>query len=215
VFDIAYLRALPRLVVIAPKDPLELRAMLQWAVDQDVPVAIRYPRGGIVCGEPLGKPAKIALGKAEPLRQGKDVALVALGSMVYPALAIAGRLAQQHIESSVVNARFVRPMDQEMIRQAVQAGAIVTLEEAQVAGGFGSAVSETLDALGLSKISHLRIGIPDGFVEHGKRSELLALCRLDYESLTQRIAHWLETTKASSELPAGDLRLLTHPSTSG
>ena len=208
VFDIAYLRVLPNMSVVSPKDPAELRAMLQWALEQSHPVAIRYARGGILCGEPLGKPPKIVTGKSELLRQGKDLTLLALGSLVYPALKIAENLAREGIDASVINARFVKPLDEEMVRQASQTGCVVTLEEAQIAGGFGSAVSEAMDALGLPAVPHLRIGLPDGFVEHGKRDELLKLCRLDPESLTSRITQWYQSTKSSAELG----RLLTESS---
>ncbi|MBI4343205.1 MAG: 1-deoxy-D-xylulose-5-phosphate synthase, partial [Candidatus Omnitrophica bacterium] len=192
VFDLAYLRTLPNLCVLAPKDPEELRAMLQWALEQDAPAAIRYPRGGILCGEPLGRPAKIQLGTAEPLRQGKDLALVALGSLVYPALHVAEVMARDGIEAAVINARFAKPVDAAMVQQAAQTGRLVTLEEAQVAGGFGSAVSEALDAAGLSATPHLRIGLPDAFVEHGKRAQLLTRCRLDPESLVRRNSAWYQ-----------------------
>ncbi|MBI3321128.1 MAG: 1-deoxy-D-xylulose-5-phosphate synthase [Candidatus Omnitrophica bacterium] len=190
VFDIAYLRVFPRLIIGSPKDPAELRAMLQWAIEQEHPVALRYPRGGIICGEPLGKSAKIVAGKSETLRSGKDLALLALGSMVYPALKVAEELAREGVDAHVVNARFVKPLDEEMVKHAARLGAVVTLEEAQLAGGFGSAVSETLSALELPGIPHLRIGLPDQFVEHGKREELLTLCRLDPDSLTKRITAW-------------------------
>jgi len=206
-FDIAYLRVLPSLMLVSPKDPAELRAMLQWAIEQARPVAIRYPRGGIVCGEPLGRPSRVVAGKSEPLRSGKDLALLALGSMVYPALDAAERLAREGLDAMVVNARFVKPLDLDMVRQAAQVGCVVTLEEAQVAGGFGSAVSEAFEALEVSGPAHLRIGLPDGFVEHGKRSELLERCRLDPESLTQRIARWSHATR-----PSADLRLVAEPS---
>jgi len=209
VFDIAYLRVLPQLVVMSPKDPEELRAMLRWALEQEVPVAIRYARGGIVCGEPLGKPAKMTIGKSEVLRPGKDVALIALGSMVYPALKVAEGLVQEGIEAMVINARFVKPLDESMIKHAAQTGRIVTLEEAQLAGGFGSAVSEVLDALRLSAIPQLRIGLPDAFIEHGKRQELLKLCELDPESLMRRVVSWYQSTLRTTEQP---LPLLADPS---
>jgi len=204
VFDIAYLRVLPHLMLVSPKDPAELRAMLQWALEQERPVAIRYARGGIVCGEPLGRPSRIVTGKSELLRQGNDVALLALGSMVYPALRLAEDLAREGLEAAVVNARFVKPLDLEMVKQAAQAGCVVTLEEAQVAGGFGSAVSEALETLGSSGVAHLRIGLPEGFVEHGKRSELLVRCHLDPASLTRRISRWVHAAR-----PSAELRLLT------
>ena len=200
VFDLGYLRVLPNLSLISPKDPSELRAMLQWAAEQPGPVAIRYARGGIVCGEPLGRATKIVAGKSETLRTGRDLALLALGSLVYPALNVAEDLAHEGIDAAVINARFVKPIDQEMVKRAAQVGAIVTLEEAQVAGGFGSAVSEALGSLDLAGVPHLRIGLPDEFVEHGKRSELLKLCQLDPESLTPRISRWYRSARISSEL---------------
>ena len=209
VFDVAYLRVLPHLTVISPKDPEELRAMLRWALEQDGPVAIRYARGGIVCGEPLGRPSKLASGRAEILRTGKDVTLLALGSMVYPAMKVAEELSRDGVEAMVVNARFVKPLDDAVVKQAAsQTGRIVTLEEAQVSGGFGSAVSEALDALGLSATLHLRVGLRDTFVEHGRRSELLRLCELDPERLTARITSWCHAAKS----PAENLHLLTEPS---
>jgi len=229
VFDIAYLRVLPNLLIASPKDPAELRAMLHWALEQDKPVALRYARGGIICGEPLGKPAKVVTGKSELLRQGKHVTLLALGSLVYPALQVSESLARDGIEAAVVNARFIKPLDELMVKHAAQTGCLVTLEEAQIAGGFGSAVSEALDALGCPPVAHLRIGLPDGFVEHGKRSELLRLCRLDPESLAQRISRWYHSLKLSasarpqstvhspqkvgwsSSLPAADCRLRAAP----
>lgn len=206
VLDIAYLRAMPNLAVCSPKDPAELRAMLQWALEQPGPVAIRYARGGIVCGEPLGKPAKVVSGKAELLRPGQHVALLALGSLVYPALKVAEDLAREGMDAMVINSRFVKPLDEAMLKQAVaQTGCLVTLEEAQIAGGFGSAVSEALDGLGLSAVPHLRIGLPDRFIPHGKRSELLQLCELDPEHLTQRISRWSQTVQSAAE----DLRLFS------
>jgi len=216
VFDVAYLRVLPTLRIVSPKDPEELRAMLRWSLEQDGPVAIRYPRGGIVCGEPLGKSSKIVTGKSETLRMGKDVALLALGSMVYPALKVAEALTQEHIEATVINARFLKPLDETMVKQvATHVGRLVTLEESQLSGGFGSAVSEALSRLGISGVPHLQIGLSDQFIEHGKRSELLQRCQLDPESLTSRIVRWYQNIKTASDLSApasgrqaGELRVL-------
>lgn len=191
--------------------------MLRWALQQDRPVAIRYARGGIVCGELLGKPSKLSMGKAETLRAGQDLALVALGSMVYPALHVAERLAREGIEAMVVNARFVKPLDEALLRHlATPLTPIVTLEEGQIAGGFGSAVSEALDAMGIQGVPHLRIGLPDAFVEHGKRHELLEQCQLDPQHLTRRIARWYHTVRASTvvahePLPASLAPALAQP----
>ena len=211
VFDLAYLRAFPNLFVVSPKDPAELQEMLRWALAQEQPVAIRYARGGIVCGRPLGQPPKIETGRSELLRPGKDLALLGIGSMVYPALAAAEGLAHEGIDAMVMNARFAKPIDEAMIRQAAQLGAVVTLEEAQLAAGFGSAVSETLDALDCSPTAHLRIGLPDAFVEHGHRQQLLKLCRLDPESLIRRISHWYRQRRPASSSPE-ELRLITESS---
>jgi len=200
VFDLAYLRAFPQLHVLSPRDPGELRAMLRWALEQDAPTAIRYARGGVTEGEPMNRVGKIVLGKSEVLRQGADVALLALGSMVYPALKAAELLQRDGLDAAVVNARFVKPLDDAMVGHlAERVGRLVTLEEAQIAGGFGSAVSEALDALGRSGTPQLRIGLPDQFLEHGKRSELLARCGLDPVSLAARIRRWCEGARPASE----------------
>jgi len=209
VFDLTYLRAFPNLVVLSPKDPEELRQMLRWAADAQRPVAIRYSRGGIVCGEPLGRGARVSFGRAEVLQEGRDLGIFALGSMVYPALEVANRLRQQGVEATVVNARFAKPLDRAAIRQlANQTSAIVTIEEGQLAGGFGSAVSETLEALGFTQVPLHRIALPDQYVEHGTRAQLLKLCQLDADGLTRRIATWWTTLKLSID----DARLLAEPS---
>jgi len=215
VFDLAYLRIFPNLVVLSPKDPEELRAMLRFALQSKQPVALRYARGGILCGEPMAKSAPIQLGKAELLQSGSDVTLFAVGSLVYPALEVASQLQHHGIDAAVVNARFVKPLDTTLIRQhALHTGAIVTLEEAQIAGGFGSAVSEALDGMGLSSVPLHRIGLPDGFIEHGKRSELLQIARLDTPSLTRRVLDFVTGIRTSE--PLGMVRsapdkLVAHP----
>jgi 1-deoxy-D-xylulose-5-phosphate synthase len=191
VFDLAYLRVLPNLMVLAPKDPAELQAMLRWALAQHAPVAIRYPRGGTMWGEMReAPPSPMAAGTSERLREGTDLALVAIGSMVAPSLAVADALARAGVDASVINARFVKPLDEAMLRAVARQGALVTLEETPCEGGFGSAVTEALERLGMPLMPHLGIGLPDAFIEHGKRSELLTRCRLDPESLTRRISQW-------------------------
>ncbi|MBI3082799.1 MAG: hypothetical protein HYY90_00280 [Candidatus Omnitrophica bacterium] len=132
--------------------------------------------------------------------------------MVYPALKAAEGLSQEGIEATVINARFVKPLDEALVRRAAQLGALVTLEEAQVAGGFGSGVSEALDALGCSAIPQLRIGLPDAFVEHGKRDELLQRCQLDPESLIARITRWFRGVRVAAAEAGDDARLLTQSS---
>ncbi len=212
VFDIAYLRVLPNLIVLSPKDPAELEAMLRWALQQRQPVALRYSRGGIVCGAPFGPPAPLELGTAEVLREGTDLALVALGSMVAPALAVAAGLEHDGIQAMVVNARFIKPFDVALLTRVADTGAIVTLEEAQLAGGFGSAVAEALIAHELSSVRHLAIGIPDTFVTHGDRSQLLKLCQLDPDSLTRRIRQWVTMVPPPPAGPQGPALCAALPS---
>ena len=182
IFDIAYLRHIPRLTVIAPKDTEELKAMLSFAVKQRGPVAIRYPRGSmsIVSNEAqliltrhAVEKSPIEAGKAEIIKKGKDVAIIAIGSMVHTALETAALLMKRRIDASVINARFVTPLDGEMIEEVCRhTKRIVTIEEGILEGGFGSAVLEFLERENLSGIKVRRIGLPGRFIEHGKREEL-------------------------------------------
>ena len=146
VFDYAYLRSMPEMTIMAPKDENELRHMLKTAVDYDGPVSVRYPRGsgvGVEINEPMHS---LPIGKAEVLREGKDVCLWAIGSMVQSALQVAAKLAEQGISAGVVNMRFAKPLDKELLlAHAAQYGKIVTLEEGALQGGVGSAVLETLN----------------------------------------------------------------------
>jgi 1-deoxy-D-xylulose-5-phosphate synthase len=168
VFDFSYLRHIPGLTVMAPKDENELQQMVATAIQLGRPAAIRYPRGSAV-GVPLEEtPSLLPVGKAEVLREGRDLAILAVGAMVQPVLAVAESLSQQGVEAAVINARFVKPLDEEMIRMiGSKYGRIVTVEENALAGGFGSAVLEFLERAGLSQIAVRRIGIPDRFVDHG------------------------------------------------
>jgi 1-deoxy-D-xylulose-5-phosphate synthase len=191
VFDLTYLRHIPGLAVMAPKDLSELAAMLKTAVELEGPSAIRYPRGEGT-NPPEGDPEAIPLGKAELLREGDSVAVVALGSMVAPALGAARALSEQGIEAAVVNARFAKPLDVELIGELARTcGRVVTVEENAVAGGFGSAVAELLHEQRIGA-PVLCLGIPDGFVDHGSREELLAGIGLDAEAIARKIAHFVE-----------------------
>src|SRR5580765_1699675 len=147
--DIAYLRGYPNVVLMAPKDEAELRDMLLTAIDHSGPAALRYPRGTGIGVDISAPPKKIEIGRGEVLREGLDAALIGYGSMVYPALEAAGILEKDRIEATVINARFVKPLDSEMILAAARDHRlIVTVEEAYLAGGFGSAVIELLEANG-------------------------------------------------------------------
>ncbi len=175
VFDIAYMRILPNMKIMAPKDEEELRHMLYTAIHMDGPVALRYPRGkalGVALSDNLHM---LEIGKAELLRPGTleeaeqvDTILLAYGSTVAQAQLAAEELAEEGLQVAVVNARWVKPLDEEMIlRLARKVGRLVTIEDHMVAGGFGSAILELLEYHGVKNIDVRLIGLPDKFVEHG------------------------------------------------
>jgi 1-deoxy-D-xylulose-5-phosphate synthase len=193
VFDYSYLRHIPNLTVMAPKDENELRHMLYTAVNMSGPVAIRYPRGsglGVDTAEPF---RKLELGRAEELRPGKDVALLASGVMAAPCLAASDLLARHGIRAGVVNARFIKPLDEQLIRRlARDVGVIVTVEDNLLAGGFGSAVLEYINAENLNWVKVFRIGLPDKFIEHGSRPQLLAKYGLTGEGIAAVVAQYMQ-----------------------
>ncbi len=168
VFDLSFLRPIPNLVLMAPKDENEFQHMLKTAVEHDGPIAVRYPRGtgtGCALDQDL---APLPIGRAQVLREGDDIALIAIGNMVPMAVKAAEILAGRGIEAAVVNARFVKPLDEKCIcHYARRTGRLITLEENVIAGGFGSAVQELLAGKGLSDVRVQLIGLPDVFVEHG------------------------------------------------
>lgn len=173
IFDLTYLRCLPNMTVMSPKDEDELRHMLTTALGEvDGPVAIRYPRGsgvGVSISAPLHS---LPIGRAETVRTGRDVALLAVGSMVLPAERAADILAASGIEATVVNARFVKPLDERLILDlATQMNAVVTVEENVRAGGFGSAILELLDAHGSDVVSRV-VAIPDRVFEQASQGRL-------------------------------------------
>jgi 1-deoxy-D-xylulose-5-phosphate synthase len=193
-YDLSYLRILPNMVVMAPKDEGELRRMMRTALTAKHPVAIRYPRGSGVGVNLDERISRLKIGKGEVLRSGADATLIAVGSMVYPALRLAEQLQEKGWSLGVANARFIKPLDREMILELAQPGArLATLEENAVAGGFGSAVMELLEEVGLAgKVSLLRIGLPDEIIPHGSRAELLNLVGLDNEGLKKKILGFLK-----------------------
>lgn len=174
VFDIAFTRSIPNLVVMAPSDEAELADMIATAVELDGPCAIRYPRARGVGVSLDREPARLPLGKGRMLAEGRDLCIVAIGSMVRPAVEAARILDEQGISAGVLDARFVKPLDRSLIlEQAAATGKILTVEEGALAGGFGSAVLELLADNGLHHVQVMRLGIPDSFVQHGPREELL------------------------------------------
>ncbi len=178
-FDYAYLRTLPNAVVMAPKDENELQHLLATAIKYPGPAAIRFPRGSGI-GAALDPDVKeIALGEAELLRDGDDVALIAIGNTVHPAIEAASDLAGDGISSAVLNARFVKPLDRERILDlARRVRTIVTIEEHAAMGGFGTAILELLAEEGL-QIPVRTLGIPDKLIEHGESASTLGLAAPD------------------------------------
>ena len=168
IFDIGFLRILPNLVIMAPKDENELQHMVYTASKHNGPVAIRYPRGEGLGVEMDARLLRLSIGKAELLKDGGDVAILALGHGVHPSLQVARELEKEGIAAAVVNARFVKPLDRELILQlARRTRRLITVEEHVLQGGFGSAVLEILEEEGLSNVEVKRIGLPDQFIEHG------------------------------------------------
>jgi 1-deoxy-D-xylulose-5-phosphate synthase len=205
--DIAYLRSYPNIVLMAPKDEAEMRDMLLTAIEHPAPAAIRYPRGNGFGVDISEAPKKLEIGKAEILRDGGgDVAILAYGSMVYPAMQAAENLAKDGIEATVVNARFVKPLDSELILALAQSKRlIVTVEEAYLAGGFGSAVMELLEENELLEgVKIARMGVPDRIVTHGDPKLLLAKYGLDSDGIYSKVK---ETLEVLEDRRAGKKRL--------
>ncbi|MFC1938187.1 1-deoxy-D-xylulose-5-phosphate synthase [Chloroflexota bacterium] len=187
-FDISYLTLIPNLIVSAPKDENELQHLLYTAVKSGRPMAVRYPRDFGVGVELDSVLHEIPIGKGEILREGEDVVILAIGSTVVPALKAAGELASGGIEATVVNARFAKPLDSELILElASHIKHWVTVEENALSGGFGSSVLSLLQKSGISDIKVRNIGIPDEFVEHGTQAILRSKYNLDVEQIAQQI----------------------------
>ena len=178
-FDMTYLRSLPNMIVMAPKDENELRHMLFTALQHDGPVSIRYPRGRGI-GVPMDTEYKaIPIGKCEVLRGGNDLQILAIGSMVYPSLNAAATLEKEGLSVGVVNCRFVKPLDKGLVDIVSSSGRVLVVEENIRQGGFGGAILELFNDLGLKNISVKRIGLPDKFVEHGPQDILREKYGLD------------------------------------
>jgi len=202
-FDLSYLRHLPNLVIMSPKDENELRHMLNTALKLEMPTAIRYPRGKVAGVEIDEAMNTIPLGKAEVLCQGSDLAIFAIGNTVLPALSAADLLKKKGIGVTVVNSRFIKPLDDELIcALARKIGAIVTVEENVLAGGFGSAILETLEQNCIERTKVKRIGVPDTFVEHGPQKILREKYCLDETGIFQTVLHLLGLKEVERAFPA-------------
>lgn len=191
-FDLSFARIIPNLTIMAPKDEAELRDMLYTALQLNGPVLLRYPRGRSEGYKLAESPAALPLGKSEWLKQGEDLIFLAVGSMVQPALRAAEILESAGIPAGVVNVRFVKPLDEQLLSAAAQkARWLVTLEENSLMGGYGSAVLEFLNTAELSGAKILRIGLPDCFIEQGFREELMSGLKLDAEGIAERVCRFI------------------------
>ncbi|MEK6744970.1 MAG: 1-deoxy-D-xylulose-5-phosphate synthase [Nitrospirota bacterium] len=207
VFDIAYLRHLPNMVIMAPKDENELQHMLKTALEYHGPTALRYPRGTGL-GVPMDQELKqLPVGKGEMLQDGDDVVIIAIGNMVRPAQEAGERLKAGGINAAVMNARFVKPLDEELIlRLAKKTGRIVTVEEHALQGGFGSAVLECIEDNRLSAVKVLRIGLPDRFIEHGLQAVLRQKYGLDTDGIFASVKDFVEKTSLKAVAPVTNIK---------
>jgi 1-deoxy-D-xylulose-5-phosphate synthase len=187
-FDYAYIRSIPNIIAMAPKDENELQHMLKTAVECGLPVSVRYPRGqgvGVVMDE---TPVNLAIGKGEVVCAGSDLAIVAIGSTVHPAILAAAKLRQEGISIRVINARYTKPLDQELLCQtALSLKRIITVEENVLMGGFGSAVLELFEQQGVHPVRVKRLGIADEFVTHATQAELRNMYGIDEEGIIRAV----------------------------
>jgi 1-deoxy-D-xylulose-5-phosphate synthase len=199
VFDFAYMRSIPNLVIMAPKDENELQHMLKTAIDHSGPISLRYPRGegwGVTMD---GQMKCLPIGKAELLREGGDVVIAAVGQTVLPALRAAQDLAPLGINAAVINARFVKPLDRELFGDWLgRVPRLITVEDHAMAGGFGSAVIEFLADEGITGVEIKRLGVPDRFIPHGTQDELRKLCGFDKDAIAQAALQMVRRAKKKS-----------------
>jgi 1-deoxy-D-xylulose-5-phosphate synthase len=202
-FDISYMRLFPNMVVMAPGDERDVGPMLRWAIRHDSPTAIRYPKASLESVERAVTP--VELGKAEVYDWGEDGVLVAYGTLFPACVKAAERLREEGLHVGVINARFCKPLDRDVILRAVeQLPLVVTVEEGTLDGGFGSAVLEAANAAGLDTRSVVRLGVPGRFIEHAERGELLESLGLDVNGLCAAVRRALgrERSGAASQTAA-------------
>jgi 1-deoxy-D-xylulose-5-phosphate synthase len=192
VFDISYLRHIPNLVCMAPRDIKEFAAMFEFAIGCTGPVAIRYPRGNVLGRVDISTPIqKIELGISEMLRAGKEIAIFAIGDMALPALEASHILAQDNIQAEVINMRFIKPIDSDIIlRTAKRIKKFLVIEDNALQAGMGSSLIEVLADNG-REVEVKRIGVPDRFITHAKRSELLEDLGLSAQTIAGKAREWL------------------------
>jgi 1-deoxy-D-xylulose-5-phosphate synthase len=198
-FDFSYLRHIPNLIVMVPKDENEFQHMIKTATECRMPVAFRYPRGRGMGVKRETSLQAIDIGKGEVLREGEDVLILAIGSTVYPSLRAAENLAEAGTHAAVINSRFLKPLDANLLCDwAKRVGKVVTVEENVLQGGFGSAVLELFQERGLSSIQVKRLGIPDLFVEHGSQALLREKYGIDENGIFRGVKEMLEEERSGS-----------------
>ncbi len=196
-FDIPYMRLFPNMVVMAPGDELDVAPMLRFALEQNSPTSLRYPKTSLEKVERGVAP--IELGQAEVFEWGSDGAIIAFGTLFPACVKAAEKLRKEGLEIGVINARFAKPLDKATILRAVEElPLVVTVEEGTLEGGFGSAVLEAANSAGLDTRHILRLGIPDRFIEHGERAELLAALGLDTDGICRACRRVLDPKLATS-----------------
>jgi 1-deoxy-D-xylulose-5-phosphate synthase len=199
VFDFAYMRSIPNIVIMAPKDENELQHMLHTAVAHPGPISLRYPRGEGWGVELDAEVKSLEIGKGELLRDGTDVVIAAIGQPAIPALRAAQDLVPLGINAAVVNARFVKPLDRDMFRDLLsRVPRVITVEDHVIGGGFGSALLEFLADEGISGVSVKRLGVPDRFIPHGTQEELRKICGFDKDAIAQAALQMARRAKRKS-----------------
>jgi 1-deoxy-D-xylulose-5-phosphate synthase len=202
IYDMAYLRIFPNMICMAPKDENELQHMVKTAFATGHPTSLRYPRGNGIGAQMDAEMKVLPVGKGEVLREGSDCAIFAIGNEVWPAKEAAETLAREGINAAVINARFIKPLDDELIQRYCKEGAkVITVEEGSLAGGFGSAVMERAEELGIHGVQFHRIGIPDEYVHHGTQDVLRAQYDLHAEGIARRVRDFVRGRRDAEALP--------------
>ncbi|MDI3269994.1 MAG: 1-deoxy-D-xylulose-5-phosphate synthase [Bacillota bacterium] len=201
-WDIAYLRNIPNFVLMQPRDRYELKDMMRLAVEHPGPIAFRYPRGAAVEGTPR-PPRRIRVGEGELLRPGRHVTLIGLGPLVYSCLEAADLLERDGISAAVIDARFAKPLDENLIlRWVEETGAVVTVEDGVAAGGFGSSILELLSRRRLFQVAHRILGYPDAFIAHGNPEQQRREMGIDAEGIAHAARELVEALEGA-ERPHG------------
>jgi 1-deoxy-D-xylulose-5-phosphate synthase len=198
IYDMAYLRIFPNMICMAPKDENELRHMLKTALETGHPTSLRYPRGNGVGVQLDAELKSLPVGRGEVLREGDGPAIFAIGNEVWPSVQAAEILAKEGINVTVINGRFIKPIDDELVAKYCKPfSRVITVEEGSLAGGFGSAIMERCEALDISDVRFHRIGIPDEYVHHGAQDVLRAQYDLHPEGIAKRVREFVAAEKST------------------